>query len=177
MIISFSWLKNHLSTKANIKKIVNRLTEIGLEVESMKEPNSDLDNFIICKVVKSQKHPNADKLKLCDIDIGSGSLVKVVCGAQNARDGLFAVYASPGSVIPKTNMKLDHEVSVIPRTPEILEIEVFNILSNPGNTGNFCFSNFYYPGNIGNLSFSTFSQPGDIIWKTHVSYFRISWKY
>ena len=106
MIISFSWLKNHLSTKANIKKIVNRLTEIGLEVESMKEPNSDLDNFIICKVVKSQKHPNADKLKLCDVDIGKGNIVKVVCGAPNARDGLFTVYGPPGSVVPKTKIKL-----------------------------------------------------------------------
>jgi len=106
MIISLSWLKNHLSTKANLKQIVDRLTEIGLEVESVKAPSSDLDNFIICKVIKSQKHPNADKLMLCDVDIGTGNLVKVVCGAPNARDGLFTVYAPPGAVIPKTKMKL-----------------------------------------------------------------------
>ena len=56
MIISMSWLKNHLSTKANIKQVIERLTEIGLEVESVKSPASDFDNFIICKVVKSQKH-------------------------------------------------------------------------------------------------------------------------
>jgi len=106
MITSLSWLKNHLETKANLNQVVERLTEVGLEVENIKSSNENLDNFIICKVVKSQKHPNADKLKLCDVDIGSGSLVKVVCGAQNARDGLFAVYAPPGAVIPKTNMKL-----------------------------------------------------------------------
>ena len=106
MITSLSWLKNHLSTKANVKQIAGRLTEIGLEVESVKKPDSVLDNFIICKVIKSQKHPNADKLKLCDVDIGKEKLIKVICGAQNARDGLFTVYAPPGAFIPKTKMKL-----------------------------------------------------------------------
>jgi len=106
MITSLSWLKNHLATKANLNQVVERLTEIGLEVENIKSSNSNLDNFIICKIVKSQKHPNADKLKLCDVDVGTGNLVRVVCGAQNARNGLFAVYASPGTVIPKTKMKL-----------------------------------------------------------------------
>jgi phenylalanyl-tRNA synthetase beta chain len=106
MITSLSWLKNHLATKANLNQIAERLTEIGLEVGNIKSSNDNLDNFIICKIVKSQKHPNADKLKFCDVDIGFGNLVKVVCGAQNARVGLFTVYAPPGSVISKTNMKL-----------------------------------------------------------------------
>jgi len=120
MIASLSWLKNHLSTKANLKQVVERLTEIGLEVESVKSPSSDLDNFIICKVIKSQKHPNADKLKLCDVDIGNESLVKVVCGALNAREGLFTVYAPPGSIIPKTKMKL--------KVAKIRGIESFGML-------------------------------------------------
>jgi len=106
MITSLSWLKNHLVTKANLNQVSERLTEIGLEVENIKSSNDNLDSFVVCKIVRVQKHPNADKLKLCDVDIGSGSLVKVVCGAENARDGLFTVYASPGAVIPKTNMKL-----------------------------------------------------------------------
>ena len=106
MIISLSWLKNHLSTKANLNQIVERLTKVGLEVESVKKPKNDLDDFVICKIIKSQKHPNADKLKLCDVDVGTGNLVKVVCGAPNARDGLLTVYAPPESIIPKTKMKL-----------------------------------------------------------------------
>ncbi len=106
MITSLSWLKNHLTTKANLNQIVERLTDIGLEVENISSSNSNLDNFIVCKIIKSQKHPNADKLKICDVNIGTGNLVKVVCGAQNARDGLFTVYAPPGAQIPKTNMKL-----------------------------------------------------------------------
>ena len=106
MITSLLWLKKHLATKANLSQVVERLTEIGLEVENISSSNNNLDNFIICKIIKSQKHPNADKLKLCEVDIGTGKLVKVVCGAQNARDGLFAVYAPPGAIIPKTKMKL-----------------------------------------------------------------------
>jgi len=106
MKTSLSWLKNHLVTKANLNQVAEKLTEIGLEVESIKSSNGNLDNFIVSKIVKSEKHPNADKLKLCEVDIGFGNLVKVVCGAQNARAGLFAVYAHPGAVIPKTNMKL-----------------------------------------------------------------------
>jgi len=106
MITSLSWLKNHLTTKANLNQVTERLTEIGLEVENIKSSNENLDHFIICKIIKAEKHPNADKLKLCNVDIGSGTLIKVVCGAQNARDGLFAVYAPPGAIIPKTNMKL-----------------------------------------------------------------------
>jgi len=106
MITSLSWLKNHLAAKVNLNQVAERLTEIGLEVENIRSSNDNLDNFIVCKIVKSQKHPNADKLKLCEVDIGVETLVKVVCGAQNARDGLFAVYAPPGAVIPKTNMKL-----------------------------------------------------------------------
>ena len=112
MITSLSWIKNHLSTKADIKQITERLTEIGLEVESVKSPDGNLDNFIICKVVKSQKHPNADKLKLCDVDIGKTNLVKVVCGAQNAIEGLFTVYAPPGAIIPKNKMELTPEIDL-----------------------------------------------------------------
>ena len=86
MITPLSWLKTHLATKANLNQVVERLTEIGMEVENIKSSSDNLDNFIICKIIKSQKHPNAEKLTLCDVDIGSGNLVKVVCGAQNARD-------------------------------------------------------------------------------------------
>jgi len=106
MITSLSWIKNHLNTKANLNQIAERLTAIGLEVENIASSNSNLDNFVVCKIIKSEKHPDADKLKLCEVDTGSENLVKVVCGAQNAKEGLFTVYAPPGTVIPKTNMKL-----------------------------------------------------------------------
>ncbi len=106
MIITLSWLKDHLSSSANLNKIIDKLTDIGLEVEGVKENQGELSNFKIAKVLKAEKHPNADKLKLCDVSLGDGKIIKVVCGAPNARDGLISVYAPPGSVIPKTKMKL-----------------------------------------------------------------------
>ena len=106
MKFTISWLKEHLDTKFKDNKIIEKLTDIGLEVESFENVSSELDSFKVAKIINAEKHPNADRLRVCDVDIGAGALIKVVCGAENARDGLFAVYAPPGSVIPKTKMKL-----------------------------------------------------------------------
>ena len=106
MILTLSWLKNHLSTKASINEIIEKLTNIGLEVEGLKKGSGDISELKIVKILKTQKHPNADKLKLCDVSTGGSSVVKVVCGADNAREGLVTVYAPPGATIPKTKMKL-----------------------------------------------------------------------
>ncbi len=106
MIITLSWLKNHLTTNANLSKIIDKLTSIGLEVEGLKENQAELSDFKIAKVIKAEKHPNADKLKLCDVSLGDNKIIKVVCGASNARDGLVTIYAPPGSIIPKTKIKL-----------------------------------------------------------------------
>jgi phenylalanyl-tRNA synthetase beta chain len=106
MIITLPWLKQHLNTKANEGKILDQLTNIGLEVESVKENSGNLSEFKIAKILKTEKHPNADKLKICDVSLGNGTVVKVVCGAENARDGLVTIYAPPGATIPKSNLKL-----------------------------------------------------------------------
>ena len=106
MIITLPWLKEHLKTKAKESEIIDKLTNIGLEVESVIENSGGLGNFKVAKIIKSEKHPNADKLKVCDVNIGSKELVKVVCGAPNAREGLVTIYAPPGSTIPKTNFEL-----------------------------------------------------------------------
>ena len=106
MIITFPWLKEHLKTKANENEIIEKLTSIGLEVENIKINSGELGAFKIAKIIKTEKHPNADKLKICDVSIGGREILKVVCGAPNARDGLITIYAPPGSVIPKTNFQL-----------------------------------------------------------------------
>ena len=106
MIITLPWLKEHLKTNANENEIINKLTNIGLEVESVKENSGELSEFKIAKIIKSEKHPNADKLKVCDVNIGGKETVKVVCGAPNARDGLLTIYAPPGAIIPKTKFQL-----------------------------------------------------------------------
>jgi phenylalanyl-tRNA synthetase beta chain len=106
MIITIPWLKEHLQTKANEAKIVDQLTNIGLEVESIKENLGELANFKVAKILKAEKHPNADKLKVCDVTLGNNKIIKVVCGAPNAREGLVTIYAPPGAVLPKTKFEL-----------------------------------------------------------------------
>ena len=106
MIITISWLKEHLQTKVKEEKIIEQLTNIGLEVESVKENLGELSNFKIAKILKTEKHPNADKLKVCDVTLGNNEIIRVVCGAPNAREGLLTVYAPPGAVIPKTKFEL-----------------------------------------------------------------------
>ena len=106
MKITVNWLKDHLDTKLSENQIIDKLTEIGLEVESVENQSNGLDSFFIAKILKTEKHPDADRLKVCDVDIGAKESVKVVCGAQNAKDGLLTIYAPPGAVIPKNQMKL-----------------------------------------------------------------------
>jgi phenylalanyl-tRNA synthetase beta chain len=106
MKITTNWLKDHLDTKFNENQIIDKLTDIGLEVESVESQLSDLDSFLIAKILKTEKHPDADRLKVCDVDIGAKEPVKVVCGAPNAKEGLLTIYAPPGAVIPKNQMKL-----------------------------------------------------------------------
>ena len=106
MILTLSWLKNHLNTKASINEIIEKLTNIGLEVESVENLSAGLDLFKVAKIIKTQKHPNADRLKVCDVNVGEKEIKKVVCGANNARDGLITIYAPPGAIIPKTKTKL-----------------------------------------------------------------------
>ena len=106
MKITTNWLKDHLDTNFNENKIIDKLTDIGLEVENVEAQYSDLDGFLIAKILKTQKHPDADRLKVCDVDIGKKDSVKVVCGAPNAKEGLITIYATVGTVIPKNQMKL-----------------------------------------------------------------------
>ena len=106
MIITIPWLKEHLNTKVKDSEIIDHLTNIGLEVEGIKENFGEMNVFKIAKILKAEKHPNADKLKVCDVTIGNKEILKVVCGAPNAREGLITIYAPPGAVIPKTKFEL-----------------------------------------------------------------------
>ena len=106
MIITIPWLKEHLNTKASELEVINQLTNIGLEVESIKENSGEMGVFKVAKILKTEKHPNADKLKVCDVSIGGEEILKVVCGAPNAREGLLTIYAPPGAIIPKTKFEL-----------------------------------------------------------------------
>ncbi|WMT87292.1 phenylalanine--tRNA ligase subunit beta [Pelagibacterium sp. 26DY04] len=100
MKFTLSWLKEHLETTASTDQIVEKLTMIGLEVEEVTDTGAALKGFVVAHVVSATQHPNADKLRVCKVDAGTGELIDVVCGAPNARTGLKSVFAAPGTYIP-----------------------------------------------------------------------------
>jgi phenylalanyl-tRNA synthetase beta chain len=99
MKFTLSWLKDHLETDASLETIVDTLTMIGLEVESV-DDGAALKPFIIAEVLDAKPHPDADRLQVLTVSTGKGEPVQVVCGASNARAGMRGVFASPGSYVP-----------------------------------------------------------------------------
>jgi len=106
MKITFDWLKDHLKTNLKEKNLLEQLTNIGLEVESVESLFAENKLFKVAEIIKTEKHPNADRLKVCDVNVGEKEIKKVVCGAKNAKEGLLTIYAPPGAIIPRTKMKL-----------------------------------------------------------------------
>jgi phenylalanyl-tRNA synthetase beta chain len=107
MKFTLPWLKEHLDTVAPLGEIVDRLTMIGLEVERVEDKASLLKPFVIASVISAEKHPNADRLRVCMVDIGDGKPIQVVCGAPNARAGMKGVFSAPGTFIPGKNITLE----------------------------------------------------------------------
>jgi len=103
MRFSFNWLKKHLETKLSISQIAERLTAIGLEVDDIVDPEVVFKNFKLVRIENAEKHPNADKLKLCTVIDGEDNHYQIVCGAPNARTGLIAILALPGALIPASH--------------------------------------------------------------------------
>lgn len=100
MKFSLSWLKDHLDTEASLNDILDTLNRIGLEVEGVEDKAKDLANFRIAHILSAEQHPNADRLRVCSVDVGDNAPVQIVCGAANARAGLKTVFAPPGTHIP-----------------------------------------------------------------------------
>jgi len=106
MKFTLPWLKEHLETDASLSEIVDKLTMIGLEVESVEDKAVMLKPFVIASVISAERHPNADRLRVCMVDIGDGKPIQVVCGAPNARTGMKGVFSPPGTFIPGKNITL-----------------------------------------------------------------------
>ena len=107
MKFTLPWLKEHLDTIAPLGEIVDKLTMIGLEVERVEDKASLLKPFVIANVISAEKHPNADRLRVCMVDTGDGKPIQVVCGAPNARAGMKGVFSAPGTFIPGKNITLE----------------------------------------------------------------------
>ena len=103
MKFTLSWLKEHLDTNASLDDISKALTSAGLEVESIADRAKDLAPFTVAKILEAEKHPEADKLRVCKVESNSG-ILQIVCGAPNARAGLYVVLAQEGAHIPGNGM-------------------------------------------------------------------------
>ncbi len=105
MKFTLSWLKDHLDTNKDLVTIVDTLTNIGLEIESVEDKSKDFNDFTVAEVLKAEKHPDADRLKVCTVKSIDGTF-QVVCGAHNAREGMKGIFAPENSFIPGTGVKL-----------------------------------------------------------------------
>lgn len=99
MKFTLSWLKEHLDTEASLDEILYALTDLGLEVEGVEDPAARLGAFTIGKVTAAEKHPDADRLKVCRVATDAGES-QIICGAPNAREGITVVIAKPGTYVP-----------------------------------------------------------------------------
>ena len=105
MKFTFSWLKSHLQTSASPQEIADTLTCLGIEVESAHNPATHLNGIVSAKIVTADRHPNAERLQVCQVDTGT-QVLEVVCGAPNARAGLITAFIAPGTVLPTSGEPL-----------------------------------------------------------------------
>jgi phenylalanyl-tRNA synthetase beta chain len=106
MKFTLSWLKEHLDTTASVEEVVEAMTMAGLEVEHVENPAAKLAAFSVAKVVEAVQHPNADRLRVCQVDTKDGRK-EIVCGASNARAGLTTIYAPIGAFVPGSGVTLE----------------------------------------------------------------------
>jgi phenylalanyl-tRNA synthetase beta chain len=95
-----SWLREHVTVDATRDELAARLTAIGLEVENVEPIGAALEGVVIAEILSCAKHPEADRLQVCQVSIGSGEPLQIVCGAPNARPGLKAPLATVGANLP-----------------------------------------------------------------------------
>ena len=106
MKFTLSWLKEHLDTAAATDEVVAAMTMAGLEVEHVDDPAAKLARFSVAKIVEAHQHPNADRLRVCQVDTVDGRK-EIVCGAPNARAGLVTIYAPIGAYVPGSGVTLE----------------------------------------------------------------------
>ena len=100
MNVTLNWLKNYIDFEYSASELADRLTMLGIEVESVKQPGAELEGVVVGSVNAIKPHPNADKLVLCQVDIGEPEELQIVCGAPNVREGMYAPVATIGTTLP-----------------------------------------------------------------------------
>ncbi len=112
MQFSENWLRSLVDPKMNSDELAHLLTMSGLEVEEVEAVAPPFSNVVVAEVVEVAKHPNADRLNVCQVDVGSGTLLNIVCGAPNVRAGMKAICAKAGAVLPPGSDGKPFEIKV-----------------------------------------------------------------
>lgn len=105
MKFSENWLRQHVKTDATREQLAATLTAIGLEVENVTVLGETLDGVVVARIVSVDRHPEADRLQVCQVDAGNGAILQIVCGAPNARAGLAAPLATVGTRVGEITIK------------------------------------------------------------------------
>ncbi len=105
MKFSENWLREHIATTADRSQLAAALTAIGLEVEALTPLGESLDKVVVARIVSAARHPEADRLQVCEVDAGAHGTLQIVCGAPNARAGLVAPLAMIGAKIGEITIK------------------------------------------------------------------------
>ncbi len=104
MLLSYNWLKELINIEDNAYDLAEKITRSGLEVEELLDLSKNLSNIVVGYVKEKQKHPNAEKLSICTVDVGEEEL-QIVCGAPNVEKGQYVIVAKIGAKLNKIKIK------------------------------------------------------------------------
>ena len=130
MRFTLKWLREHLDFSCSIDQLTENLNGLGLEVEKVNNPYQFLKSFKVCQIKKISKHPNADKLKVCEVYDGN-KYVEVVCGAKNARENLVTVLAPVGATLPSQGK--DETIKI--KESNIRDVKSYGMLCSSNELG------------------------------------------
>lgn len=132
MKISYNWLSSHIKTDLEVQKIGEILTNTGLEVEAIEKctQSHELNGVVVGKVIALEKHPNADKLKIATVDIGSGENLQIVCGAPNIEEEQKVPVATVGTILPAPD-----GTSFVIKEAKLRGVESFGMICSEAELG------------------------------------------
>ncbi|MDE5086984.1 MAG: phenylalanine--tRNA ligase subunit beta, partial [Trichodesmium sp. St16_bin2-tuft] len=106
MRISLKWLQELVDIEITPEELAETLTMAGFEVEEIEDRRTWSAGVVLGKILEANKHPNADKLKVCQVDIGKPDLLNIVCGASNAKADIYVAVATIGTYLPTIDLKI-----------------------------------------------------------------------
>ncbi|AFY71095.1 phenylalanyl-tRNA synthetase beta subunit [Thalassoporum mexicanum PCC 7367] len=106
MYISINWLKELIEFDLTAEDLAHKLTMSGFEVEGIEDRRTWADGVVLGQIITADRHPNADKLQVCSVDVGAAEKLEIVCGAANARAGIYVAVATIGTYLPRIDLKI-----------------------------------------------------------------------